>query len=401
MTTTILPDMQVPVFPRRPDILDQAFHIILAGNYLLVFFLAEMSEFSSLHAWGSRQITPSLFLGFLVILAGLHLVLLFPTFSSRQRRRILGGLQVACGILTLGILLLSGPSMTLLRVSSPSPLVVFGLLLLTICYGIVQFPGRKDPLPGGYPADLLASRFPENLRPRYAEVRFLASGGVGTVWYARYAGDGQEVAIKIPSRSDEQTGRAFLQEIQLWKELNHPSIVRINAANILPVPYVEMEYLPRSLAMIPVPVSLPETLRIMLPITSALSYAHQQGVVHCDIKPGNILLDREGNPKITDWGLARGRDSIWAIHGFSTRYAAPEQCGPSPDCGPGVDVYQAGLILAWLITGVADLPSETEPVFSDDQVKAVYTIIIRCLNQCPSDRYADCTELYDTLNSLG
>ena len=63
-------------------------------------------------------------------------------------------------------------------------------------------------------------------------------------------------------------------------------------------------------------------------------------------------------------------------------------------------MYQAGLILAWLMTGVADLPSETEPVFSDDQGKAVYAIIIRCLNHCPADRYADCTELYTILNSL-
>lgn len=396
MTTTIFPDLQVPVFPGRTDILDQAFNILLAGNYLLVV-LAAMSDVGSQYIGGSRQLSPLILPGLLILLTILHLGALIPGTTRVHQRRLLGLALLSSALLTIATLLFSGPSMYLLRVSSPSPVVVFGLLILTACYGIMQVLLQENIHPGTDYADPLISRFPEGLRSRYTEVRFLASGGVGTVWYARYGADGREVAVKIPSRSDEQTGRAFLQEIQLWKELSHPGIAQIYAVNILPVPYVEMEYLPKSLAMIPVPVSREEAIGLMVPVTSALSYAHEQGVVHCDIKPGNILLTRDGIPKITDWGLARGKDSVWAIHGFSTRYAAPEQCGLSPDCGPGVDVYQCGLILAWLLTGRAVLPSGTEPVFAGNEGRSLAMIIARCLEKSPCDRFSDCTRLHEAL----
>lgn len=136
-----------------------------------------------------------------------------------------------------------------------------------------------------------------------------------------------------------------MQEISLWKDLDHPNIVSILSANILPVPYIEMEYLPDSLATTEKPVSVTRAMEIFNNLVSALAYAHSRGITHCDIKPTNILLTRAGIPKLTDWGLSRsGSSGQWGVSGFSPRYAAPEQRQKPPGCSSATDVWQIGMI---------------------------------------------------------
>lgn len=401
MSTTLLADT-APRMQGRRELAGQLISVILAINYLIIVLFSELDRFELHHGRGGREFSPVVFLGLLLALTALHLAVLVPGALSGQKRQVLGTALISFSFLTGGILLFSGPSGTLLRFSYPTPSLVYILLILSIGYGLFlvlrPLPVR-EPLVI-FPPDPVTIGFPAALRQRYGEVRFLASGGVGTVWYAIYAEDQTEVAVKIPSRSDEQTGKAFLQEIQLWKELSHPHIARIRAANILPVPYLEMEYLPGSLATQPVPLSPRAALTLMEPVIAALSYAHQQGVVHCDIKPGNILLTHDGVPKVTDWGLSRGKDAVWAIHGFSARYAAPEQSGQTPECGPAVDVYQSGLILSWLLTGSASAPVGSEPVFSGEGGQTLLTLITRCLHRDPRDRYPDCTALLQALTGV-
>ena len=117
--------------------------------------------------------------------------------------------------------------------------------------------------------------------------------------------DGKIVALKVPVSADETSGKTFLNEISVWRDLSHPNIVAIIDQNIFPVPYVELEYLPRSLKEITRPVPPEKAKVIVEQIGSALLYAHEKGVIHRDIKPGNVLLTDEGTAKLTDWGLSR------------------------------------------------------------------------------------------------
>ena len=121
-----------------------------------------------------------------------------------------------------------------------------------------------------------------------------------------------------------------MKEMRFWEDLTHPNIVAVYSVNILPVPFVEMEYLPRTLGDVEKPLPVETAARIAAGIAAGLAYAHERGVIHRDIKPGNILLAGDLSPKITDWGMSTtleaSRDTT--VAGFTLAYAAPEQIAP-------------------------------------------------------------------------
>jgi serine/threonine protein kinase len=96
------------------------------------------------------------------------------------------------------------------------------------------------------------------------------------------------------------------------------------------MPFVEMEYFDHSLDRCKKPLKLAIAVRIVQGIAQGLSYAHQKGVIHQDLKPHNILLAPDLTPKITDWGLSRifSQDTAASMAGFSLPYASPEQLSP-------------------------------------------------------------------------
>ena len=99
---------------------------------------------------------------------------------------------------------------------------------------------------------------------------------------------------------------------------------------------------------------------ILLGIAEGLRYAHEQGIVHRDIKPGNILLSQDGTPKITDWGLSKAQGTKQSgIIGFSLEYAAPEQLAPTlyGEPGPWTDIYQLGVLFYEMLTGHVPFPA--------------------------------------------
>ena len=91
------------------------------------------------------------------------------------------------------------------------------------------------------------SYFPNELESKYTEIKYIGRGGIAWVFSARRKSDGMTVAVKIPISFDEMTGKSFLNEIAAWETLRHPNIVKVTAVNILPVPFVEMEYVPEVL----------------------------------------------------------------------------------------------------------------------------------------------------------
>ncbi|HDQ07189.1 MAG TPA: DUF1565 domain-containing protein [Methanoculleus sp.] len=197
--------------------------------------------------------------------------------------------------------------------------------------------------------------FPATLADRYRDVTFIGKGGIARVFRAVRRSDGAVVAVKVPISFDETTGRIFLKEMKLWEGLVHPNIVRLCSVNILPVPFVEMEYVARSLAGVTLPLPPEEAAAIVTDIVRGLAYAHGHGIIHRDIKPQNILLAEDGSARITDWGLGTvmgdGHES--SIVGFSVQYAAPEQIAPRRfgDADTRTDIYQTGVVFYELLTG--------------------------------------------------
>lgn len=302
------------------------------------------------------------------------------------------------------------------RVSPFSPLIPAATFIVSLCVVAAQVWRPRGNVRGGAAtfADtlLFESRpapstpsFPPELGQRYSDGKFIRQGGIARVFIARRRDDGVEVAVKIPIKTDEQTGRSLLREMGVWRTLVHPGIVQVHAANILPIPYVEMEYLPRNLADIPVPMEPCDAARMIRNIALALAFAHDRGVIHRDLKPGNILISHDGEPKIGDWGLSRDDSSPGetTLHGFSLSYAAPEQLDPAKygRTTGKTDIYQMGMIFYQLITGVLPFPGESiaeitrERLGGSIKVPSLLVpsagvfdeIIQRCLTTDPAGRY--------------
>lgn len=205
--------------------------------------------------------------------------------------------------------------------------------------------------------------FPSQLLKKYEPLEFLGEGGFAKVFKAKRKSDGKIVAVKIP-RIDESTSKVFLREVGTWLHLDHPNIVKLYEADILPVPHLEMEFVEgvdlngktiRSLEEYPKPTEEGLALKFTKGITQAVKYAHSQNVLHRDIKPLNILLKHDLTPKLTDWGLSKigVTTSSKTAAGYTPLYAAPEQLLPSQygHTDYRTDLYQIGAVLYELLTG--------------------------------------------------
>ena len=261
------------------------------------------------------------------------------------------------------------------------------------------------------------SYFPRELMGKYSDIHVIGKGGIAWVYGANRKSDGMKVAIKIPISFDEMTGKCFLNEIQAWETLRHPNIVEVTSVNILPVPYVEMEYVPGSLESVAKPLPVWKAVYIIRGIADALSYAHAHNIVHRDIKPHNILVTDDLTPKITDWGMSKvmaADNRRSSVAGFSLSYAAPEQVSPSEYGRTDVrtDIYQLGVVFYELVTGSIPFGGESivevgnailreqpdPPSAYAPEAAAVDRIILRCLEKDPAKRYQSARDLLNALS---
>jgi len=206
--------------------------------------------------------------------------------------------------------------------------------------------------------------FPEELLTEYEPLEFLGEGGFAKVFKARRRKDGRIVTLKIP-RIDKKTSKYFIKEVSAWYNLHHKNIVKLYKADILPLPYLEMEYVEginldgeiiRNLDDYEKPVGENLALKLIKGIAEGLKHAHSKGIYHLDLKPLNVLLKGDLTPKITDWGLAKigARSStVTATGALTLLYAAPEQLDEDTYGSPDhrTDIYQLGLIFYELLTG--------------------------------------------------
>jgi len=262
-----------------------------------------------------------------------------------------------------------------------------------------------------------AAHLPPALERKYPDAEYIAEGGVSRVFRAWDEKEGREVAVKVPIRFDEVTGTQFTKELHVWEGLHHKNIVEIYAANIFPVPYIEMEYVKSALAAMQFPLETNQAVEIVKGVAEGLRYAHEQGIVHRDIKPGNIMITPDGVPKISDWGLSKAEGTKQSgLIGFSLEYAAPEQLAPNlyGEPGPWTDIYQLGVLFYEMLAGNvpfrgggmgevthAILHDEPSPLTLEGPDAALMKdIILKCMAKKPQDRYGSVSLLLDDLKKV-
>ena len=197
--------------------------------------------------------------------------------------------------------------------------------------------------------------------------RKIADGGMGSVYLAHRvdADFEQTAAIKLlpPHRLDPAATARFVEERRILASLEHPNIARLIDGGMLDdgVPYIAMEYVDGVSIERHCREQNPDNeaiLRLLLKVCDAVQFAHRKLVIHRDIKPSNILIDRQGVPKLVDFGIAKllaedavGKDLTRADQRImSPLYASPEQIAGQP-ITTAADVYGLGLLAYRLLTG--------------------------------------------------
>ncbi|NJE29444.1 PEGA domain-containing protein [Thermococcus sp. 18S1] len=221
---------------------------------------------------------------------------------------------------------------------------------------------QRAPRPDSYTLQKIP-HFPQELLNKYEPLELLGEGGFARVYKVKRRNDGKIVALKIP-RMDEKTSKNFIKEVSAWLHLNHPNIVRLHDTDILPVPYLEMEFvegvevggkLVRDLGVYPKPMDEKTARELIKGIARGLAHAHSKGIYHRDLKPQNVLLKADLTPKITDWGLSKLETSSSSISviGYTPLYAAPEHLMPSKygHTDHRTDIWQLGVTFYELLTG--------------------------------------------------
>lgn len=282
------------------------------------------------------------------------------------------------------------------------------------------------------------SATPQDLNASIAMYELLGeigSSALSVVYKARHRATDREVALKVlQSRvgSNDKEIRRFQKEARLASRLNHPNIVKVFTCGLDDEKrcFLTMEFLEGSSLADRLkskkPLTLGEFQAIFLPLAEALAYAHEQGIVHRDIKPGNIMLKRIENdlwqPVLVDFGIARALEAestenqkltATGVTIGSPAYMSPEQSQAAAVDGRS-DIYSFACVMHEALHGVPPFSGENPldlmykhineqpvsclPAHAHTSMKRLEAIIFRCLEKNPAKRYADCHELRRDLN---
>ncbi|MCI0340124.1 MAG: SUMF1/EgtB/PvdO family nonheme iron enzyme [Planctomycetales bacterium] len=285
-------------------------------------------------------------------------------------------------------------------------------------------PSGSPPPDLSSPALRLAAAAPpgQRLGP-YVLSGVLGRGGMGIVYRAHDPALGRDVAVKVVEPGAPPDVRArFLREARTGARLRHPGIVAVHAAGEADgQAYIVEELIAgRSLSAILAeqPLSPEQGARVVQKVARALAHAHANGVIHRDVKPGNILLDPQGEPHLADFGLARevGGSGALSRSGVvlgTPQYMSPEQAEGRPGALDGrTDLWSCGVVLYECLTGTRPFGGETPlavlagvlaadppPLrrFAPEAPRDLETIVGRCLEKSPTDRYATAEALAEDL----
>ncbi|MBN2218485.1 MAG: serine/threonine protein kinase [Pirellulales bacterium] len=260
----------------------------------------------------------------------------------------------------------------------------------------------------------------------YELIEEIGRGGMGIVYKARQTALDRTVAVKMILASHVESIehlRRFQAEAKAAARLQHPNIVHIHEVGQLhgrhffAMELIDGVSLAQRLAQ--GPMDTPEIVRLVAATARAIAELHHHGIVHRDLKPSNILLDAEGHPHVTDFGLAKifesdaTRTATGVIAGTPS-YMSPEQAaGRNELVGPASDVYSLGAILYELLTGRPPFrePTPVETVlhvlsrepelprrFNSKVPRALEQVCLKCLAKSPEARYGSADDLADDLD---
>jgi serine/threonine protein kinase len=259
---------------------------------------------------------------------------------------------------------------------------------------------------------------------RYEIIEKLASGGMADVYRARQESLDRDVAIKVlPAiMSRDETFRArFEQEARAVAQLHHPNILTVfDYGDEDGMAYLVMEYAAGGTLKdrIAGPLPLDEAIEIASQLACALDYAHQRGLVHRDVKPSNVLLDDDGRPLLSDFGLVKMAADNKGLTQSGVSIGTPEYMSPEQSQGLSIDhrsdIYSLGVILYELVTGqppyTADTPlavilkhiTERPPPpreLRPELPSGVEAVILKAMAKVPEQRYAGASEMVSALRS--
>jgi len=253
----------------------------------------------------------------------------------------------------------------------------------------------------------------------------LGQGGMARVYRAVDPNLNRTVAIKVIDPGvvgDPEYTRRFKREAQAVAKLNHPNIVSMYQFGLAGTVYfmamafidgVDLDWLISDYLRDNRIMDYSDMFRLISQIASALDYAHKQGVIHRDIKPGNIMLNRQGRAFLTDFGLVRDMaiPTLGEIFG-SPKYISPEQAINSANAVPQSDLYSLGVVMYEMVAGrtpfnvgrpndIALMHIEEPPPpphqFNDLIPKGVEVVILKLLEKQPQDRYQTGADMVNAL----
>ena len=247
---------------------------------------------------------------------------------------------------------------------------------------------------------------PGQLLDRYVFERRVGVGGMAEVWSARHQQLGTRHALKVLLRADPEHERRLLMEGRAQATLKHPyllpvhDIIEFQGRPVLLMPYVDGPSLATLMAHHRL--SRAQALALFAAITQGLDHAHGAGFIHRDVKPGNVLLQRDPDgvrPRLADFGLvkrARGSDGGPQVFG-TPAYAAPEQLRDATTVDARADLFSLGVLLVAMLTG---RPATADAAADLSGVDADLAALARSLLQPdPRRRPADCRAVLAALGA--
>jgi len=261
---------------------------------------------------------------------------------------------------------------------------------------------------------------------RYEIIEELGAGGMGEVYRVEDKKVGQEVALKLIKpeiAANKKTIERFRHELKTARMISHRNVCRMfdlgeeKGTHFITMEYVAGEDL-KSFLRRAAPLSTGRAIAIGMQVCEGLAEAHRLGVVHRDLKPGNIMIDKDGNARIMDFGIAR---SLWAkgVTGEGVIIGTPEYMSPeqaeSREVDARSDIYSLGIILYEMVTGRVPFEGETSlaivlkhrtetprsPKALNAQIPdELNRLILRCLEKNKERRYQSAAEVLADLSSL-
>ena len=248
--------------------------------------------------------------------------------------------------------------------------------------------------------------------PGYELNRLIGLGGMGEVHLARQVALNRPVAVKFLTRTPgdplEEYEARFRREAELMARISHPNVVTIyDFGAVDGRAYLVMEYIEggdlRSRMIPDLPMPIPQIRSILGPVIKAMEYLHSQGIVHRDMKPENILMQREETPKVTDFGIAVLDFAAGSLTRTGRALGTPGYVAPEQQYGLKVDARADQFSLAALCyematgrkpLGAFPAPQKLNPKLGPE----AGAVILRALSEDPTDRYATIGEFGGALD---